>query len=895
MKAFISTFVFFFISWVSLAQNWETLNEKGIYYTFTNEYIKSTEIFEKAKIQAEKEFGKNHENYATACLLLGAVYSERGLYPQAESLIIEGVRIIEKVLGAKHSKYAKYSNNLISFYIEDCFSYAKAEFVCIEAKKKIEEALGKEHPSYASYCNKLAKIYHNQGLYAKAEPLYIESRNIYAKVLGKEHPDYARSCDNLAFLYMNQGLYAKAEPLYMEINNMCEKINGKDNETYYDHCATYQNKLSDLYKRQGLYTKAESLYIEAKNSCEKFKGKESIDYAFSCNDLADLYKEQGSYAQAEVLYIESKNIFDKKAEKNHSEYALTYNDFADLYEKQALYTKAEPLYKEASLKLISNMKRDFIGLSEKEKDEYLTTFKDYFERYYSFILKAQKPELSTWLLENNLITKGLLFFSTNQLRRNLEKTTDKNLQDIYEQWLAKRKEIAKIYEMSKENRKAENIYPQALEKEANELEKTLSSSLAQKGISVELTPRERSWTEIKDKLVKKEALVEITRVRYYDKRWTDTVFYVAFVVKKDSKLPEMIVLHNGKDMEADHINYYRNSIKAHKQDVSSYKIFFEPLQKSIKGIKKVYFSGDGVYHQLNLATLFNPNSKKYLSEKLNIQLISTARDFLDLNKKELKKQANTYRLYLFGYPDFGDTSSKKRTEDRGIADNTFINRIDKKQRFFDALSGSISYLPGTKKEIETIEFLAKKAKILTQSYLADQANEENLKKVSEPSILHIATHGFFIEEQDNAQENKHFDNPLLRAGLLFAGAELTLKKQENGNKENGILTAQEAMNLDLKNTDLVVLSACETGLGEIRNGEGVYGLQRAFKQAGSKSILMSLWKVDDTTTQEMMVLFYENMLIKKQDKRLAFINAQNELKKKYKDPYYWGAFVMVGE
>ena len=858
-------------------------------------YTEAETLFKEAKDIREKIFGKNHTDYASSCNILAALYYEQGRYNEAELLFKEAKNIWEKVFGKNHPDYASACHNLALLYY-DIGRYAEAETLYKESQNINEKIYGKLNLSYAVSCVCLAMLYQVQGRYTEAEILYKETKNITAKVIGEENRDYANSCNHLANFYYNQGRYIEAEPLYKEANEIWAKTLGKEHPDYATSCSG----LASLYQAQRKYTEAETLFKEAQNIYVKAFGKNHPNYANSCDKLAQLYQEQGHYTRAEIFYKEAKDIYAKVVGSNHPDYAYSCNNLASLYKEQGRYTDAEPLFKEASQTLLFNIQRNFVGLSEKEKAQYLATFQDNFEKYFSFALKAQKPALAAWLLENNLITKGLLFFSTNQLRRSLEKSQDKNLKETYEKWLAARKELSKAYEMGETKRQEKKIDLQSLESKANELEKTLSLALSQNGIEAELTPKPRSWQEIKDKLKKQEALVELTRIRYYDKKWTDSVLYVALIVKKDSPYPEMLVLPNGKTMEKEDINFYRNSIRLRKQDKESYKVFFQPLQKALKGIKKVYFSGDGIYHQINLATLYNPENKKFLGEELDIQVISTARDFLRLGKKELKSYTENYRLSLFGYPDFsGEKTKNAQGTDRAVTDVALVSRIDKKQRFFDELSGTVTYLPGTKKEVETIQDIAQKAKTRTEVYLEEKASEENLKAISSPAILHIASHGFFIEAQEEdrnkQEENKRFDNPLLRAGLLLAGAELALKKQEIPSKENGILTAQEAMNLDLQGTDLVVLSACETGLGEIRNGEGVFGLQRALQEAGAKSVLMSLWKVDDAATQEMMTLFYENMLLKKQNKRTAFQNAQETMKKKYKEPYYWGAFVMVGE
>jgi CHAT domain-containing protein len=176
-----------------------------------------------------------------------------------------------------------------------------------------------------------------------------------------------------------------------------------------------------------------------------------------------------------------------------------------------------------------------------------------------------------------------------------------------------------------------------------------------------------------------------------------------------------------------------------------------------------------------------------------------------------------------------------------------------------------------------------------------------VKELASPRIFHIATHGFYtpaVEENDletlTESQAEVNENPLLKTGLLLTGGGDVLNKTKyNYNIESGILTAYEAMSLNLDQTDLVVLSACETGLGQVSNGEGVYGLQRAFLVAGAKVLIMSMFKVDDAATQELILTFYRKWLTTN-NMRQSFIDAKKELRVEYPEPIYWGAFMMIG-
>jgi CHAT domain-containing protein len=208
-------------------------------------------------------------------------------------------------------------------------------------------------------------------------------------------------------------------------------------------------------------------------------------------------------------------------------------------------------------------------------------------------------------------------------------------------------------------------------------------------------------------------------------------------------------------------------------------------------------------------------------------------------------------------------------------------------------------LPGSFEEVIKIDSLLSLQQLSADRYLTDQASESNVRKAARPLLMHIATHAIFYQDMNphkspqlGIRVSKARENPLLRAGLLFRDASTHSADPVMVVTDNGLLSAYEASDLDLQGTLIVTLSACETGLGEVVNGEGVYGLSRAFQVAGAERVLMSLWKVDDHATSQLMLLFYKNLFLLKDPDR-ALVEAQRSLREKYPEPYYWGAFVLL--
>jgi len=424
--------------------------------------------------------------------------------------------------------------------------------------------------------------------------------------------------------------------------------------------------------------------------------------------------------------------------------------------------------------------------------------------------------------------------------------------------------LARYYSLSKEDLKQQKIDLAALEKEANNTERSLSQRSGD--FSKAFSNEKISYKQVAAQLGDTEALVEIIRVHSFDKDFTTESKYIALVLTKNSE-PKMIVLDNGNQLETRYAKFYKNAILQKAEDGYSYDQYWAKIDAALAGKKILFISPDGVYNQINVNTFKKPGGD-FIVKQYDIVSIGNSKDIIPI--KARKQVISKKVAFMLGFPDYG---------------------------------GAAADLPGTKIELENIGKILKLAGFKITVNQQKDATEGKLKTVNGPGLMHIATHGYFLADGDigsgdamgiDAETAKN--NPLLRSGLILAGAPDPNKEEQKTDlqsNDNGILTAYEAMNLNLEGTDLIVLSACETGLGDVKAGEGVYGLQRAFLVAGANALIMSLWKVDDEATQMLMTNFYTNWT-KTGNKQKAFKQAQLQLMTKYKDPYYWGAFTMMG-
>jgi len=681
----------------------------------------------------------------------------------------------------------------------------------------------------------------------------------------------AKSLSQFALIKFHKGDDKKAvEKLMIEARDiMAEKL-GKENPQY----AEILKNVAVLYISQGRYDIAfNSLTIAESIWRVKTGTKNNINAASIYTLTGDVYYQIKNYRKAEEFYNKSKDLYEKFFSVNHPEYVKVLSKLSKVYFMEKDYKRAKRMIEQSLANYEQFIKEYFPALSEREKAKYWNTIKGDFEYYNTLAFSNMEDfrDLTGKVYNAQLMTKALLLSSSIKIRERIMNSTDETLKLQYNNWVQKKEMLTLALSMSPAQLAENEIDPAALTQEVERLEKELSEK--SELFSQNFETKRIVFEDVRKSLQSNEVAIEMVRYRHFNHNFTDSVVYAALYLTSNLSKPKAIMMKDGHNMETRFFKYYRNSITGKIPDQVSYRVFWKPIVDEIGQAATIYMSADGIYNQINLESIPTPDGR-YVVDNANIVLVSNTKDIY-LRKIKSRAAPGENTASMFGNPTFYLTAS--------------------------ADSRNITSLPGTEKEVNQLQFILTQKGWQTSEYLEVSAAEEKIKELNSPKIFHIATHGLYrpseevtLQKEIEGGEIMLTQNPLMRTGLLLKGAgDLLDKTDYNYNMENGILTAYEAMSLNLDKTDLVVLSACETGLGDLEAGEGVYGLQRAFLVAGAKVLIMSMFKVDDEATQKLMLKFYQKWL-NTNNLRQSFIDAKKELRVDYPEPIYWGAFMMIG-
>jgi len=879
------------------------------------------ELLMKEAIRIDKDsLGEDHPDYGCDLYYLAELYTVMGWYKQAVPLMKEAMRIAKESHDKYHSEYIIYLANMALLY-QDLGWYGQAELLMKEAIRIDKDSLGENHPSYGIDLNNLASLYLAMGRYEQAESLMKETIRIYKHSLGENHPSYGRGLNNLAELYMRIGRYEQVEPLLKEAVRIA-KASLDGNHT--DYCMFLDNLASFCFK-MGRNEEAEALIKEVMRIAKERHGENHPQYAVYLSRLALLNFKIGRNEQVESMLKEAIRIAKVSLGENNPDYGTYLNNLSAFYFQMGLYEQAEQLIKVA-FGILKNNIRDNIGfLSEQELEQFFATIIYNFEAYQSFNTWNVKYNASTGEFAFNieLYRKGAQLRSTQGVRNSILESRDTMLLRDFNRLLLLRKQIEKLWSIDSA-RRYDN--PVNLEQQANELEKSLSKrSQDYRQAKEEL---DYSWKDIQNQLKPDEAVIEFTSFDFYNKRWTDSTYYCALVLRPGYEYPKMVFLCEEQALldireKAGHENTQGNIDRLYAlnrgtelvgvdddsiyQTNALYRLVWQPIDSLLKGATTIWYSPSGLVHRISIPAIAL-NEKERLCDRYQLNCLSSSRELI--RKKEEKALfATGSKVALFG----GINYEWHDNQPQRVQESTGVQLIAMRSAWLpgDPTRGTdFSDLPGTMAEVNAIDGICRNHQVKDTLYTSNLATEASFKALSgkeSPVIIHLATHGFFFDDpkkdyssmqmvESGKQSYKYSEDPLLRSGLIMAGGNRAWKGDTvPEGMENGILQAKEVSNMDLRNTKLVVLSACETGLGDVKGSEGVFGLQRSFKMAGVDYLLISLWQVPDEATQKLMTMFYEN-LFNGQPIREAFKNAQTQLrhlKKEYEDPFYWAAWVLV--
>lgn len=876
----------------------------GNYFEGKFQFDQAIEKWKEAVALMDTLYHGDYPLYNRVLGSIGSSYNNMGQTKKAEDVLLIAKHNILSASEQNRNDLIMIDSYLGFVYIASVET-EKAERVFLEAREICNKPNCTETMNCMSIDRGLATVYLQTGRFEQSAKIY---NSLYKQMIEMGMGDsglFAALLINMGIVHQNLGDHDKALEFYLKAKDLWDKLAGKNN-VYYLTCV--QN-IGAIYATKKETALAIQFFEETAPILEPIAGTNSREnYTLNFN-LGLAYSDLGDYVRAQKRLEEATRIADNIFGQNHENYADVANSLAWNSYHLGHENEAVQMMEKSCKASTSNLARSVTFLTEEELGQYISNIKSHLFDPFRLAHNYSSNGLAAKIAYNYvLFLKGYLMGSvikTRKLAQSSEKTNQ-----LFAMYQEKSKLLAEQLSLPRSERTGQA----ELEDTIYHLQKEMILKLE----VLEFDDQQIDWESIQKNLPTESVAIEI--IDYIDflerKEADQNHYYSALVLRSDAKSPVLIKLCTQTQLDSiinkqdDRRTEYVNRLYSHPErslvtiggsQVTLYDLIIKPLEQTLDGIKTIYYSPSGLLYRINLDAIPISDVETFADKYQVNQLISTRQIASPIEVKVADSTAVLYGGINFDRP-VGLSDGQPLTAFHTKGELTFSS-VDLTLR-----GGNWNYLAGTEREVNAISKIVQSASIEPVLFSGSEATEESFKRLGlsgrpSPRVLHMATHGYFFPDPDSKsvevneggeQLFKLSDHPMLRSGLIMAGGNAVWKgEQPLEGRDDGILTAYEISQMNFANTELVVLSACETGLGDIQDNEGVYGLQRAFKIAGAKYLIMSLWQVPDKQTSLLMTTFYKKWLELKMSIPDAFHAAQKELREIGLDPYQWAGFVLV--
>lgn len=846
---------------------------------------------------------------------LALIFNELQLSDQAITAAETAARLATRLYGPTHKETLRARQSLITAF-EQLQLYHRAEQEAFALLDLYINTFGPTYPGTGIIYQILGNLFMGLHDFEQAVVYFKKSEEVLKEHQQAEFRRYANVLYYLAETYLSMRELGKS----IEYAEKALEVRSLYMRDAHPDLIASTAQIAQLWELAGNIEHAYEWFSDAVEMSIYRNSYLHPNTAYLLTALANIYVKKNNPTQAIELLNVSIEIMNELYGDGNLQNLGAYNSLAAIYRDQGDFEQMDALNRPVLENHRIQSLQQLSFLTEKRQEQFfrfIEIYNDMYIRDYVRFVHAH-PEAAERIMEITLFNKGLRLRSSSRLRETILRSDDTEILELYDTWVNVKNELQTLMQLPLSQREERE---RMLTSQAEELEQTLMNRSAAFRSDQEDAASLTNWRTLLQLLEPNEALIEfITYIDYNPEKSSERITRnAALVITKNAPFPHFIQLVDESDLDllldkeglADAAfisGLYRQFGQAaistagqiSRGDALFQKVW-APLEQQLNDIETVYISPSGTLNQIAFAAIPVDEDRNLLLDRYRFRWLSSSASLIHLKQHSPSEK---HKVKIFGGIDYDSFPQDL------IADATPTTRFrpDLLGGTAGTRGGAWNFLPGTLEEASIIYQLANEKGIQATLTTGNRATEEVFKQLGmaqAPDIIHIASHGFFFNNPEvdpvtlesldaTGTFFQQAQNPLHRSGILFAGANITWQGNTPSHaSEDGVLTAYEVSNMFLNGTQLVVLSACETGLGDIRGSEGVFGLQRAFRMAGVERLLMSLWEVPDKETAEFMQFFY-SFLFTGDDISEAFRKTQQEMRQLYPDdPFKWAAFVLL--